>query len=526
MPSISCIDLSYEHPDRTAVFDSLNFSLGAGLSSLVGANGAGKTTLLRLLAGRLAPSSGTVKVDGAVAYVPQDLLDTGTLGGLLGVSEQLEALARIEAGSADPADFTALGDAWDVGERTSAVIGKMGLPQDLDRPAAQLSGGERTLAAVAGALLARADVLLLDEPTNNLDARARERLFAALADFVGGGRCAFVVSHDLELLEQASATCELHDGDVRVFAGPYSAMREALDGEQAAAAQAATSAREDLRAAKRQREQASQMNATRARIAKKAEREKRVPKIAAGLRRDAAEKAAGRLTDRHAEKVAGAESAAQAADDAVRRVRLLRIDLPDPELPRTREVISGRGSGAGSGSGLHILGPERVRLTGANGSGKTTFIRSLVSSSGMTSDSGISVPFAYLAQDLPVLPADRGKSVVELIAARRPDAEPSEPHAHAAKFLFTGDSGAKRLGELSGGERLRAFLAAALFARPLPQLLVLDEPTNNLDISGVEQLAGALAEWKGALLVVTHDDGFAERLGIDREVAISAVAGG
>ena len=79
-----------------------------------------------------------------------------------------------------------------------------------------------------------------------------------------------------------------------------------------------------------------------------------------------------------------------------------------------------------------------------------------------------------------------------------------------------------RLGELSGGERLRAFLAAALFARPLPQLLVLDEPTNNLDISGVEQLAGALAEWKGALLLVTHDAGFAGQVGIEREVPIRA----
>ena len=406
MPSISCIDVSYEHPDRTSVFDGLSLTLGPGLSSLVGRNGAGKTTLLRLVAGELIPGSGTVLVDGVLAYVPQDLLTSVRgVGGaprmadLLGVRSRLAALARIEEGSVDEADFAALGDEWDVAERTSAVIAKMGLPAgpgDLERPVAQLSGGERTLAAVAGALLAHADVLLLDEPTNNLDAGARRRLFDEMAEFTGGGRCAVVVSHDLELLERADVTCELHDGEVRSFAGPYSAMREAIEGEQAAAAQAATSAREDLRAARRQRDQAQQMNATRARIAKKAEREKRVPKIISGMRADAAEKAAGKLTDRHAEKVSGAAEAAREANDAVRRARLLRISLPDPELPRSREVVVS--------DAVRLLGPERVRLTGANGSGKTTLLRSLVGG-----DAAIAVPFAYLAQDLPV-PAgcDRG----------------------------------------------------------------------------------------------------------------------
>ena len=111
--------------------------------------------------------------------------------------------------------------------------------------------------------------------------------------------------------------------------------------------------------------------------------------------------------------------------------------------------------------------------------------------------------------------------MVDAIRAVRQEASAEEAHAHAARMLFIGDAGFRRLGELSGGERLRAALAAELFARPVPQLLILDEPTNNLDLDGVEVLADALAQWRGALLLVSHDDGFCERVGVDDVITLA-----
>ena len=181
---------------------------------------------------------------------------------------------------------------------------------------------------------------------------------------------------------------------------------------------------------------------------------------------------------------------------------------------------------------FHLAGPARVRLAGPNGSGKTTLLRRLLGARGPDRAGGVDegfdgdglddegfddevvhVPFALLPQDLRVEQPEW--SVIDAIQAVRPDASAEEAHAHAARLLFTGGAGFRRLGDLSGGERLRAALAARLFARPVPQLLVLDEPTNNLGLEGVQVLADALSQWRGALLLISHDDGFCDRVGVD-----------
>ena len=166
-------------------------------------------------------------------------------------------------------------------------------------------------------------------------------------------------------------------------------------------------------------------------------------------------------------------------------------------------------------SELIVRGPERVALTGPNGAGKTTLLRAVT---GLAALPGVTVrrhgAFGYLPQRLDIL--DDSLTVVENVRSAAPAAAVNEVRAGLARFLFRGARADQVAGGLSGGERFRAVLAALLLAQPPPQLLVLDEPTNNLDMASVKQLSQALSCYRGALIVASHDVPFLRSIGITR----------
>ncbi|GAB2462885.1 ABC-F family ATP-binding cassette domain-containing protein [Jatrophihabitans fulvus] len=510
-PAVVCTGLSFSWPDGTAALTELDVALPPGRTGLVGRNGSGKSTLLRLIAGELRPASGTVAAVGDVALLPQRLpLQTGrTVADLLGVSAARHALHAIEAGDADPAHFTALADDWDVESRAVATLARLGLPSDgpevLDRPVGTLSGGEAVLAGVAGLLVRRPAVSLLDEPTNNLDRRARHLLYDAVDAWPG---VLVVVSHDRELLERTGTTVELRDGRARSFGGPWSHYAATLEAEQEAAARRVRTAEGDLAREKRQLADAQVTLARRARTARTAEREKRVPKIIAHGRRMQAQVSAGRYRDLHEGRLEGAREALRAAEAEVRDDDQVRVDLPATEVPGGRDVLR-----VGD---LVVRGPERIALAGPNGGGKTTLLEAWAGRRRHPrGDVGTPlVPVRYLPQRLDLL--DDARSVLDNVRTAAPGASPQQVRAQLARFLVRGTAVDQAAGTLSGGERFRVATACLLLAEPAPQLLLLDEPTNNLDLDSVAQLVSALAGYHGALVVVSHDETFLGELGVTR----------
>lgn len=522
---ILCSSLSFAWPDGSEVFDDFQLAVGPGRTGLIGLNGSGKSTLLKLIAGELTPTAGHVTTAGDIGYLPQDLvLDTALrVDQVLGVATTRAALHAIEAGDTGEEHFTAVGDDWDVEERALAVLGQLGLAGiGLDRTIGDLSGGECVLLRLAALLLARPSVLLLDEPTNNLDLQARGRLHDAVDAWTG---VLVVVSHDRELLERVDRIADLRDGAVRWYGGNLSAYEQALAVEQEAAERMVRVAEADVRRQKRELADAHVKLSRRKRYGQKMWDTKREPKAVMAQRRRTAQESAGKHRIMHTERLADAEDRLDEAVGAVRDDETIRIELPRTQVHPGLGVLVLSDLELAHGVRVRgewdLRGPERIALVGRNGAGKTTLLRTIAGeldpvSGAMTAQ----VPVGFLPQRLDVL--DDALSLVDNVARVAPGTTANGIRAKLAHFLFKGGRADRPAGTLSGGERLRATLAALLLAEPAPRLLMLDEPTNSLDLSGVRRLTSALAAYEGALIVASHDLAFLRSLGITRWLLLDA----
>jgi ATPase subunit of ABC transporter with duplicated ATPase domains len=425
------------------------------------------------------------------------------------------------------------------------------------------------MTALTALFLRRPEVILLDEPTNNLDLDARRTLYDAVAAWPG---VMVIVSHDRQLLARVDQIAELSDGTLRMYGGNLEDYEVQRAAEQAAAERAVTTAAADLRREKRDLAESQTKQARRDRQGRQVAASGGLPRIVSYARKRHAQETAGKSRDVHLERIETATTRLREAEEQVRDDAEIRVELPGTAVPagrtvltvtgldgpwhparpvldstavprgddppdppmraRSQAIVSGtpaisRGDDSDDGTagepdeeppvlgGLTVRGPERIALLGPNGAGKTTLLCAIA---GQANLPGVAVRrnagLGYLPQRLNIL--DDSLTVAENVQAKAPSATPNEIRAGLARFLFRGARADQVTGGLSGGERFRAVLAALLLAQPPPQLLVLDEPTNSLDMASVRQLTSALHAYQGAVIVASHDNPFLRDLGINR----------
>ena len=520
------------HGDRS-LFSGLDLVVAPGdVIGLVGPNGSGKSTLLRILAGERRPDDGSVTLSpptATVGYLPQEVPRDETVGDYLarrtGVAPalvEMEAAARALGDGGPGADeayavalerWLALGGA-DLPERTEAVVAELGLSIQLDAAMAVLSGGQAARASLAALLLSRYDVYLLDEPTNDLDLDGLARLERLVADLraptsLGSGCGIVLVSHDREFLSRtvtAVLELDLHQLQVNHFGGGYQSY---LEERAVARAHARESYEEYAETKARLQERARTQRAWADKGVRNARRKATDPDK--NVRHFHAES-----SEKQASKVRATERLIERLDvvDEPRKEWELRMTIA--AAPRAGAMVASL-RGAVVRRGAFRLGPvnlqidwaDRVGIVGANGSGKSTLLGALLGR--IPLDAGDS----YLGPGVVVGEVDQARdlfggneTLVDAFRGHAPGLLPADVRTLLAKFGLGADHVLRPAGTLSPGERTRAALAL-LQARGV-NLLVLDEPTNHLDLPAIEELERALAEFPGAVVLVTHDRRFLE----------------
>ena len=584
MPHHITLDhISYAHPGEPPLFTDLSAVFSAPLTGLIGDNGTGKTTLFRLILGEIKPSHGTISTPPRIAYLPQDLglSEHQHLADIFGITKILRALDALESGDYSPSLYDTIGDAWDIEERTFAALAEHGFSPALAtdaadphairdllmRPLNTFSGGQTVTAALTALLHSNPEFILLDEPTNNLDSAAKNRLFTALETLV----CpALIISHDRDLLAHMNAIAELHAdregrAHLRTYEGNYDTYRAARKAEESAAHRRVSEAKNEARKAERERVENQIKLDRNARRGRDFERSKRKPGLAMGLDKNSSERSAGKLRAAHESMVVDARAAVSEAQENLRVQERIYLELAQDALPAGRQVLElqrvGKDSCVSAQQSaefknahtqnivshetqpykvdyssrrqdfpevLILTGPEHMRITGANGSGKTVLLKAIAHADDPDYRSPVPPAYrvlyrldnaAYLPQRITL---DPERTLLETVQRANPGASEQHLRDQLARLLFRRESVHQHIGELSGGERFRAALATVLLTDPVPQLLLLDEPTNNLDISSVDWLVQALDTYTGALIIVSHDEDFCERIRIDRTLSLSA----
>jgi ATP-binding cassette subfamily F protein 3 len=527
MHSITIDRLTINHAGRE-IFRDLSFAVGdRDRVGIVGPNGAGKSSLFRAVAGLVAPDAGTITLAKGVriGYLPQDvdLPPERTLWDeaadpppeLAAVESEL---ATIEAALANPDVYNdsgrlaralarqekALAEYERLGgprhhSRVEDILMRLGFaPEQFTLSAETLSGGQKKLAVLAKLAVERPSVLLLDEPDNHLDLHAKRKLEAFIRDYPGA---VLIVSHDRYLLDETvTHIAELDAGKLNVYTGNYSAY----------------AAEAELRRLRQQQMYIAQ--------------QKRIAQIEAFIH-ESEMKAKADLGERHARQAASRRkmlARMEASGEMVERVaEKRRIGLQLDGWRGSTKALEAKNLAMGFGDDLLFVGldllvrhGERVGLVGPNGAGKSVLLKLILGE--MQPLEGVvkigpSCRLGYYSQEHQTLAGFMHRSPLELVRDVKPMPE-SDAVAFLLRFLFRYDQLRMPIGTFSGGERSRLQLAALMLQNP--NLLLLDEPTNNLDIPAVEVLESALDDFEGALLTISHDRYFLDRV-VDRVVELA-----
>ena len=529
--SIIIKDLSYTHTDKEVLFSNLNLIINSGeKTALTGNNGCGKSTLMRILAGEASPGTGSVHCSGHLYYVPQHFgqYDDRTVAQVLGIDRKLTALHAILNGDTAEEHFARLDNDWNIEERTQAVLRAWHLNGiSLLRPLEGLSGGEKTRLFLAGMELKEPDTLLLDEPTNHLDTAGRKRLY----DFVHRtSATVLVISHDRTLLNLLPAICELSRNGLACYGGNYDFYKEQKEVHRNALQQQLEEKEKALRLARKTAREMEERKARQNTRGEKASIKKGIPRILLGGLKNHAENSSSKLSNVHAEKTDKIQQEITNLKGSLPQTNKLKTDFNASALHIGKILVTAQNINfhyPDSNTNLwtvplsfQLRSGNRFCIKGDNGSGKTTLLKLITGELTPTGGTIERADFTYIYLDQEYSLIQNEYTVSEQAEAFNLRHLPEhETKTILNRYLFPQDVWNKPCSKLSGGEKMRLAFCCLMIADNTPDLFILDEPTNNLDIESIEIITATIRNYQGTVLAVSHDRDFLKETGIEQEIS-------
>ena len=543
--SISIQQISYIHPDKEVLFSDLNFAISKGQKlGLVGNNGCGKSTLLQIIAGQLSPSSGVIVRPDDLYYIPQHFgqYDSLTIAQALQIERKQQALHAILAGDVSNENFTILNDDWNIEERSIAALDLWGLGQfTLSYPMNLLSGGEKTRVFLAGMDIHHPSVILMDEPTNHLDSSGRQRLY----DWVEKYRSTLlVVSHDRTLLNLLPEICELEKHQINYYGGNYEFYKEQKTLMQEALQQRIEEKEKALGIARKvARETAERRDKQNVR-GEKSNIRKGVPRIVLNALQGKSEKSTSKLTSVHQEKAEKLTNERNQLRGSLSPTAALKTDFNSSSLHTGKILVTAKEINFSYHSNsinndiqensiskqqlwqapvsFQLKSGDRLRIEGANGSGKTTLLKlitgQLQPQEGTLTRTDFS--YVYLNQEYSIID-DRNSILEQAYAFNSRNLPEHEIKIILNRYLFPASEWDKSCRKLSGGEKMRLAFCCLMISNNTPDMFILDEPTNNLDIQSIEIITATIKNYAGTVIAISHDNYFIQEIGVEQCILLS-----
>jgi len=523
--------ITYIHSDKTPLFDNLSLYIRKhDKVALVGNNGSGKSTLLRLIAGQLPLTQGAIHIDGRLYYVPQHYgqFDDQPVAVALGIADKLKALHEILNGQVNDDNMTVLDDDWAIEERIQKALIYWNLEGiQLDQQMKHLSGGQKTKIFLAGMQIVQPDVIIMDEPSNHLDSSSRQLLYLFIEQT---STTLLVVSHDRTLLNLLKTTYELSATGITTYGGHYDFYREQKNLEMQAFENDIKNKEKALRKAKEiERDTVERQQKLDARGKKKQEKAG-LPTIVMNTLRNSAERSTAKSKAVHQEKIGHISQELQQLRKEIPDADKMKLGFDQSALHTGKVLVDAQQINFGYDKehliwseplSLKLFSGDRISIKGDNGSGKTTLIGLLLGRIQPVSGQlyrAIQTPI-YIDQDYSMI-MDHWSVYEQAQQFNTIALQEHEVKIRLARFLFDKDSWNKSCSSLSGGEKMRLLLCCLTIRAQAPDVMILDEPTNNLDLQNIDILTAAIRDYSGTLLVVSHDAYFLEQIGIDGEIIL------